>query len=314
MAKVIMTADEYIRRLEIIANENTFYCNTYPFNICMVCPPKSVKNFKDHNGNVQVNRNKTDSIAISADCWNLIKALLNGYDVNNHTIGYAQFNLNNTGDVGVKELMEKCTDVSADFSKLKDGEPRLLQMPKHAGTFIGERVIDGKVYNVIESTGSWERKVLYSYVDETGARRHYKGAAKNGQWEKHGKMTAWLDYSKTSGDAAVQPTEPVQRNLDAVALLVYNGKYGNEPERSKKLKAEGYSTSEIKTIQKKVNELCKAKTTTPKETVITYTVKQGDNLTAIARRYGTTVLAIVHLNPQIKNPNKIYIGQKIRVK
>ena len=64
--------------------------------------------------------------------------------------------------------MKMCTDVSANFKKLKNGEPRYLYMKGHAGSFIGETVIDGKVYNVIECTGSWERKVLYSYVDEDG--------------------------------------------------------------------------------------------------------------------------------------------------
>lgn len=42
---------------------------------------------------------------------------------------------------------------------------------------------------------------------------------------------------------------------------------------------------------------------------VTYTVKSGDNLTTIAKAYGTTVNAIVKLNPSIKNPNKIYVGQ-----
>lgn len=47
---------------------------------------------------------------------------------------------------------------------------------------------------------------------------------------------------------------------------------------------------------------------------IYYTVKPGDNLTRIANAYGTTVDAIMLLNPQIKNKNLIYAGQKIRVK
>ena len=45
-----------------------------------------------------------------------------------------------------------------------------------------------------------------------------------------------------------------------------------------------------------------------------YVVKPGDNLTKIAITYGTTVDAIMALNPQIKNKNLIYAGQKIRVK
>lgn len=290
MAKVIMTASEYIRRLEVIAARNTYYSNKYPNNLCYI-----------HSDG-----------RTSADCWNLIKALLNGYDVNKTTVGYYQKDLSNTGDCTVDGLIKQCTDVSTNFKKLKNGEPRLLYMKNHAGSFIGEKVIDGKVYNVIESTGSWERKVLYSYVDETGARRHYKGAAKNGQWTKHGKMTAWLDYSETP---EVAPVQPAEKNLDAVAMDVYKGKYGNEPNRSKKLKAEGYTAAEIKKIQTKVDALCKGNTTVPKDdTAIYYTVKAGDNLTAIARRNGTTVLQLLKLNPNIKDANKIYVNQKIRVK
>ena len=54
--------------------------------------------------------------------------------------------------------------------------------------------------------------------------------------------------------------------------------------------------------------------TKPAETKIYHTVKAGDDLTHLAIRYGTTIMAILQMNPAIKNPNKIYIGQKIRVK
>lgn len=42
----------------------------------------------------------------------------------------------------------------------------------------------------------------------------------------------------------------------------------------------------------------------------TYTVVKGDTLTAIARKYGTTVSALAKLN-NIKNVNLIYVGQKL---
>lgn len=187
MAKVIMTSDEYVRRLKAIAARPTYYSNKYPNNLCYV-----------HSDG-----------RTSADCWNLIKAILNGYDVNNTKVGYYQRDLSNTGDVGIDGLFKQCTDVSADFSRLKNGEPRLLGMPGHAGSFIGEVEIGGKIYNVIESTGSWERKVLYSYVDESGWRRHYKGAGKNGRWTKHGKMTAWLDYGNTKPADPKPDTKPI---------------------------------------------------------------------------------------------------------
>lgn len=43
-----------------------------------------------------------------------------------------------------------------------------------------------------------------------------------------------------------------------------------------------------------------------------YTVKSGDTLGGIAKKYGTTVSKIMRLNPSIKNKNLIYRGQKIR--
>jgi len=63
---------------------------------------------------------------------------------------------------------------------------------------------------------------------------------------------------------------------------------------------------------KKVNS---AKSSTKKTTssVSVYTVKKGDTLSEIARKYGTTVNELVKLN-NIKNPNLIYPGQKLKLK
>lgn len=45
-----------------------------------------------------------------------------------------------------------------------------------------------------------------------------------------------------------------------------------------------------------------------------YTVKGGDTLTSIAKAHGLTLEELVKLNPQIKNINLIFIGQKVRIK
>ena len=52
--------------------------------------------------------------------------------------------------------------------------------------------------------------------------------------------------------------------------------------------------------------------TTGGETVF-YTVKKGDTLWGIARRYGVTLTALITANPQIKNPNLIYPGDRVRM-
>jgi len=46
----------------------------------------------------------------------------------------------------------------------------------------------------------------------------------------------------------------------------------------------------------------------------TYTVKKGDTLGAIAKKYNTTVEKLKKLNPQIKNIDNIPVGSKIRIK
>lgn len=45
-----------------------------------------------------------------------------------------------------------------------------------------------------------------------------------------------------------------------------------------------------------------------------YTVKKGDNLSKIAKAHGITLKKIINLNPQIKNPDLIHPGQKVRIK
>jgi len=43
-----------------------------------------------------------------------------------------------------------------------------------------------------------------------------------------------------------------------------------------------------------------------------YIVQSGDTLSAIARRFGTTVNALMHIN-QLANANQIYVGQRLEV-
>jgi nucleoid-associated protein YgaU len=56
-----------------------------------------------------------------------------------------------------------------------------------------------------------------------------------------------------------------------------------------------------------------APTEPPAPTPQLYTVKQGDTISKIAKKFNVTVEALLAANPQIKNPDKIKIGDKITI-
>ncbi len=131
----------------------------------------------------------------------------------------------------------------------------------------------------------------------------------NGDARKAAITAAGYDYSavqaKVNELASGKKPTVSTKSIEEVAKEVLAGKWGNGDSRKNKLKAAGY---DYQAVQNKVNEL--AKGTVSKEY---HTVVKGDTLTAIAKKYNTSVQNLVDMNG-IKNPNIINIGQKIRVK
>lgn len=175
MAKVIMTSEEYVSRLKVLADRKTFYKNVYPYNLLYI-----------HSDG-----------RTSGDCLNTIKALLNGYDVNKKTVGYYQRDLSNTGDVSEPVLLSMCTEISSEFDNVPKAS--LLYMRGHVGSFVSLTKRNGKEYNVIECTKSFGGGIVYSWVDADGTRRSHKGGVKNGKWVQHGLMTKFISYNATEG-------------------------------------------------------------------------------------------------------------------
>ena len=194
--KVIMTSDEFIRRLKAIASRKTFYKNKYPFNLCYI----------NADGRT------------SADCSNLVKAILNGYDVNKRDVGYYQRDLSNTGDCTESELLAQCTDVSQDFKNIK--APAILYMQGHIGTYIG--ITPDNRFNVIECTCAKQigNGVCYSWIDQDGTRRSENGGKpivlSNGtyqRWTHYGYPTKWVAFNTTS-NAPQPPTTSENKSSD----------------------------------------------------------------------------------------------------
>lgn len=95
-----------------------------------------------------------------------------------------------------------------------------------------------------------------------------------------------------------------KKTITEIAKEVINGIWGNGTKRKANLEAAGYKYSEVQAM---VNAILKA------NSQVYHTVVKGDTVSGIAKRYETSVNAIMEMN-NIANKDKIYLGQKIRVK
>ena len=279
MAKVIMTERQYVERLRNIAARKTYYKNKYPYNLLYI--------------------NKDGRT--SGDCLNTVKAILNGYNIFNNSIGYYQKDLSNTGDVTEQGLLKQCSEVSQDFSKL-GSHPLLLYMKGHVGSYLGKEIGD---YNVIECTKSFGGGVVYSWVDPDGTRRNKKGGTKNGKWTHHGKFTPWIEY------------EPDTESHETPSQNVYYVKKGDT--LSSIAYAHNMTLAKLVSYNPQIKDINKINIgdkiyLSANVTEEYYTVQKGDTLGAIARKFNISLNKLLGLNPDIKNANLIHIGDKIRVK
>lgn len=225
------------------------------------------------------------------DCVILIKAILWGWNENkNSSHGGASYASNGVYDDGTDNIINRCSSVSYDFSNIEVGE--LMWMQGHVGIYIGNG-------QVVEATAAWDKKVQISSVDKNGAR--HKGNSYVYAWKKHGKLN-YIDYIK---NIAPEPEKQPEKSIEELAKEVIAGKYGNGEDRKNAL------GDKYRAVQDKVNEMLLPKKEETKETV--YTVKKGDTLSKIAKKYGTTVKKLATDN-NIKNVDLILVGQKIIIK
>lgn len=149
-------------------------------------------------------------------------------------------------------------------------------------------------------------------VDTNYAYRDFPKLIKEGGYNGFKKSSSSTPSTKPSTDKDTSKKKTLNATaINSYAKAVIDGKYGNGNARvtalKKALKADGYSgtDAEVSKIQDRVNALAE-----PKET--TYIVKSGDTLSAIAKKFKTTVNAIVKKN-NIKNKNLIYAGQVLKI-
>lgn len=112
----------------------------------------------------------------------------------------------------------------------------------------------------------------------------------------------WIDDPVLVDEPVIIPIEK-EKSIDQLAVEVLAGLWGNGIIRKMKLAFAGYNYD---AVQKRVNEIVAQR----KESKKTYIVAKDDTLTSIAKRYNTTVDALVKANG-IPNKNKIYVGQEL---
>lgn len=66
-------------------------------------------------------------------------------------------------------------------------------------------------------------------------------------------------------------------------------------------------------LQQKFGPTKQPKSNIDNPVITQYTIKKGDNLTKIAKANNTTVQELLKANPNIKNPNLIYAGEKLNI-
>lgn len=123
----------------------------------------------------------------------------------------------------------------------------------------------------------------------------------------YGDKNVWSAYARGTGKSGITETNATaKKSNEEIAKEVIAGKWGNIPDRKAALEKAGYNYGEI---QKIVN----ATLNDGKAVYTNYSVKKRDTLSAIAKKYGTTVTKIAKDNG-IKNINLIYPGQKLKIR
>lgn len=151
------------------------------------------------------------------------------------------------------------------------------------------------------------------YIDTTSPYEHVEVCVNGKTWYSDGRKVNPPDKASVFGwgelcdGVRVVKVETSKNDLSRysdyeLAQMVLKGQFGNGAVRKVKL---GSRYNSVQTI---VNSLCGGVSSG-----VYYIVKSGDTLSAIAKKYGTTVAQLVKWNG-IKNPNLIYVNQKIRVK
>ena len=191
MAKIIMTAEELARRhIDAATAFKTIYMYAaYGFQVTdATIKAKAAQNL---NGwYTPANIAKLKAVANQQpptwgfDCVNTTKGILWGWVGDTSQVyGGAHYGANGVPDVNANGMIERCRNLSTDFSTIEVGEG--LWLTGHWGVYVG----DGLAVECTNRTG-WKDGVQITAVWNIGKKQGYNGR----YWTKHGKLP-WIQYS-----------------------------------------------------------------------------------------------------------------------
>ncbi len=192
---MIKTNVEFVKKVkEVATNYKTLYVMG-----CFGAPLKEA--YKDrYCNNYDYNKQPTRTAMIKAasadtfgfDCVCLIKGVLWGWNGNkNHVYGGAEYYSNGVPDINENAMINSCSGVSTDFSKIEVGEA--VWMSGHIGVYIGDGL-------AVECTPAWENKVQITAVGNIGTKKGYNTRT----WTKHGKLP-YFAYIKENASSDPTP-------------------------------------------------------------------------------------------------------------
>lgn len=162
------------------------------------------------------------------DCVNLIKGILWGWcEDESKNYGGAKHGANGIPDTTANGMIEKCSEVSTDFTNIEIGEA--VWIPGHIGVYIGNGL-------VVECTPKWKDGVQITALLNIGKKTGYNGRT----WKKHGKLPK-VDYhadcfhSLMVGSEGGEVTK-AQAKLVELSYGEYLGKWGVDGEFGKATK------------------------------------------------------------------------------
>lgn len=210
----MMKSDVFVTMANYTLNLNTTYA-TGAFGASIGNFPSQLERYCKNSPDLAktIRERAATPPCFAFDCVGLPKGILFGFTGKADSVyGGAIYESNGVPDFGTG-IIDKCSGVSKDFSKIVPGE--LLWMSGHVGIYIGNGY-------AIECTSAWDAKVqktVVTNIKKAGTGEHGR------KWTKHGKLP-YVEYKSPEYKVEIGPytnLSDAQKLREALHILGTEG-------------------------------------------------------------------------------------------